>query len=80
MSEWKLIETAPKDGTRVLVYGEEVVMALVWDVYYPSHKAQQGTEEFGWVTFPGQIGVDMSEVSHWQPLPEPPSQPLHTES
>lgn len=61
MSEWQPIETAPKDGTIVLLY----------DGAYPI----AGFFDFGgWI--PADVDLqDMwpqIEVTHWMPLPEPP--------
>ncbi len=60
MSEWQPIETAPKDGTVVLLYcgGKEVVSARHYanDCWTPEHDMAQGVT---WAT-------------HWMPLPAPP--------
>ena len=55
--DWQPIETAPKDGTPVLLYGAELVHPVVrpWT-------ARQGTWN----------GVRPEHVTHWMPVPEPP--------
>ena len=63
--KWQPIETAPKDGTTVLVY----------EGYYKSgdliHTAQYSARQ--WVVLDGMEGDFMLEdPTHWMPLPEPP--------
>jgi hypothetical protein len=69
MTDWRTIETAPKDGTRILVP-------------YPRFKAQNNTNvpdeyEVQIVYWKGN-GWDLGwwklheDPTHWQPLPEPP--------
>ena len=61
-SRWQPIETAPRDGTEVLItHGRTTVVAWWSDI-------------FGWRDW-GDIGWGgMQDVAptHWQPLPEPP--------
>jgi len=69
MSEWQPIETAPKDGTRVILWlKDECFPALAaWIMFCPDD------EEPGWYVFEmGQYGDDFNEITHWMPLPEPP--------
>lgn len=61
MSEWRPIETAPKDGTPVIICtsGGKVFRArwfggAVWSVDGYS------------------VGFETSDVTHWMPLPQPP--------
>lgn len=65
MSEWRPIETAPKDGTRILCGWPNGV----------------GFGSFDWVpwsaTYELGMGHDSDQyntgfVTHWMPLPEPP--------
>ena len=69
MSEWQPIKTAPKDGSKILVYlppREKSDGSGVWDaVYTVSH----------WYA-PGRYWWDhsMSKPTHWMPLPAPPIQ------
>lgn len=73
MTEWQPIETAPKDGTGILVYGlpsdiEGVrftspgVHAAYWDSI-DSAFCLKGASWLG----------PFIKPTHWQPLPEPPS-------
>jgi len=82
MSEWKPIETAPKDGTRVLVHG-------FWDDRAAKHCRGEPYMTIGaWSSFmsggtghhwmyEGCLGdVDADHIcvtfTHWMPLPPPP--------
>lgn len=75
MSDWQPMATAPKDGTRI----------LVWDGHYRMEVADWGERS---VWSDRQIGKGMQwcvgecdgeynsrneiEPTHWMPLPEPP--------
>lgn len=69
MSEWQDIETAPKDGTRILiVVSGSYVMEASWH-----------SDWYGDDTISGFMGANLDEeygsfvqASHWQPLPPPP--------
>lgn len=64
--EWQSIETAPKDGTPVLVLmkepgrldGSRVQVA----VEYPN----------GYALIGGRFAFDCPKPTHWMPLPPPP--------
>jgi len=61
---WLPIETAPRDGTSVLLYDSEEGIGVGHWV--------EGDDEFGvdrfWVAFT----TTCSSPTHWMPLPEPP--------
>ena len=67
-SDWQPIETAPKDGTEILIASDCFVEAAYWegkDSLYP------------WVTLDGQHVTNGRQEgiygpTHWQPLPAPP--------
>ena len=61
---WQPIETAPKDGTEILLWDKEFEAYAVG--YFLKPLAQ-------WTAFPGGIMDDVSP-SHWMPLPEPPEE------
>jgi hypothetical protein len=65
MSEWKPIESAPKDGTEVLLaYPGGIVKSGKWTLfggYYEEHWADGERPRFG------------ADPTHWMPLPPPPS-------
>lgn len=78
MSEWQPIETAPKDGTRVLVYG-----TYQWEDYLDRQQTGAVTayyiaadfwddEDIGWVLISTNPYRDRAQPTHWMPLPEPP--------
>ncbi len=58
---WQPIETAPKDGTQV----------LLWIGGHSEPWAQTGFFEGGyWLD--SYEGIDLSSPTHWMPLPPPP--------
>lgn len=73
MSDWRAIESAPKDGTAILgcCFIESLPhlyapTTIYWAAYHPN-----ATGEMTWRT--SLIGGNkMRGVTHWQPLPEPP--------
>lgn len=71
MSNWQPIETAPKDGTEVLL--AEVHNGTYsciehgsWD--YLETSEWDGVKCYGWLTDMGRI----DEPTHWMPKLEPP--------
>lgn len=72
---WQPIETAPRDGTPVLVYAErfgwEGSPRIVCAVYPKEHYN-------GWIIYGcgptrhGEQVLDSCLPTHWMPLPEPP--------
>lgn len=63
MSKWQKIESAPKDGTVVLAFASEGNMSgpvILWWCQV----------EECWTD---GLGLHYREVTHWMPLPEPPS-------
>lgn len=58
MNEWQPIETAPKDGSKVLI----LELDSVHDAVYLSRKDI-------WVSPDGAYGYD---PTHWMPMPDPP--------
>ena len=71
MAEWQPIETAPKDGTLVLVVGRNglaVQASWEWDGDDPTDW-DDGSWDY-WVNIPG---YGMHVFTHWMPLPEPPN-------
>jgi hypothetical protein len=65
MSEWQPIETAPKDGTDILVWMFGNSMAVV---FYDDNL------DHPWHTMDGPA-YHKEAPTHWMPVPEPPKQP-----
>ena len=67
--EWQPIETAPKDGTDVLVWDGEVRTLSHWgkSAHVPL---------YGWLALvfadPCDLNLLRDQPTHWMPLPEPP--------
>ena len=74
MSEWKPIETAPKDGTRILGWdGCEVVTLDYQPPYrYPEHLEYKEI----WYQESDSGRASVFYPTHWMPLPEPPMEEL----
>jgi hypothetical protein len=70
-SGWRPIETAPKDGTLVILYSpaEEAVCVGVFDhcLWHCAERHQPDNGEFGF------DGFEDATPSHWMPLPEFPA-------
>jgi hypothetical protein len=73
MSEWQPIESVPRDGTPVLLWG--ILWPEIWD------KVDLPASVVGSYDSTGKLGkMDNTEcystwveASHWMPLPPPPS-------
>lgn len=63
--EWQPIETAPKDGTDIIVYCP--TYKAIWPAYYPEDPDYDG---HAWRRFDHAM---IPEPSHWMPLPTPPA-------
>lgn len=60
-NEWQPIETAPKDGTEIVVYVKQIGQMVV---YYDKM----------WTEKSNLLRAKMSfEPTHWMPLPQPPT-------
>ena len=86
MSEWKPIETAPKDGTDVILYGpspdgdrvtvghwtqEEECREQVGDCGGECRCPEYDYHEPFWMSWDGGF-LPEYPCTHWMPLPEPP--------
>ena len=64
MSKWQPIETAPKDGTKILAFDPSLfgICLAIWyqGGWYVSEESQDGS------------GYEDMPISHWMPLPPPP--------
>lgn len=62
MSEWQLIETAPKDGSHILIYSMNgAIVVTKWN----------GVE---WFDVCNCWRSEGKKFSHWMPLPKPPKE------
>jgi len=72
---WQPIETAPKDGTQILIASGRWINKASWD-----DNAQFGNNEGikpGWVIHDCEdyfYSVATDSATHWMPLPHPPSE------
>ncbi len=65
MTDWKPIETAPRDGTFILTWGDDDRGA--GDQYVVSAWSTRGKEWYSPLS-----DAPMEGVTHWMPLPENP--------
>lgn len=68
--EWQPIETAPRDGTHILVATEGTIGLVWWEDYAVELYDGVGWRDHGDMGWGGMIGA---EPTHWMPLPDPPS-------
>lgn len=66
--EWQPIETAPKDGTRVLVAEEDDNESIGVAYWFCGSEDQDA----GWYSSACVDDVTMFYPTHWIPLPQPP--------
>lgn len=71
---WRDIETAPKDGTWILLYAPNLPPQLQESVDLTHWIASWGLsrDDFGWIDQDDRIVVWNEDPTHWQFLPEPP--------
>lgn len=66
---WQPIETAPKNGSEILVRYGETVSVVHWDEDAAEMYDGVGWRDIGDMGWGGTVGL---EPTHWTPLPEPP--------
>lgn len=69
--EWQSIETAPKDGSQLLLGGPGWADVGSWRVDLNGEKDEGWSCE--WVKSWGYEEYAYCKPTHWQPRPEPPS-------
>lgn len=77
MTEWRPIDTAPKDGTRILLFFPQWRCKMLFGHYTDSERREHGKvtdRHQGWHV----EGIFMTlgsdpDPSHWMPLPDPPA-------
>ena len=67
MGEWELIETAPKDGTALILSVE--IRPDDWRIKVGGWRRTKPSIGSGWIIF----GASWTPT-HWMPLPEPPKE------
>lgn len=71
---WRPIETAPKDGTQILVYGIYRDELFNKDTKPSVHVVLYQYDL--WEITGGCIYQSWVDATHWQPLPKPPQEDL----
>lgn len=75
---WQPIETAPKDGTNIMVWAEgfewpEVVRYELYDPEDASEIGMPGYWRYSEELLADVANVEDEAVTHWRPLPAPPA-------
>lgn len=71
-NEWQPIETAPKDGTWILLYKEQELSGIVQvDEWCPSIQTVKWAYD-RWCECSGYSAF--ATPTHWMPLPKPPTE------
>lgn len=78
MTEWRTIDSAPKDGTRIITFH-------LWTTYIQmvgiSYWGSQGMYNApAWHTYSATGAINhIDQPTHWMPLPAPPKTALPTD-
>jgi hypothetical protein len=82
MDEWRPIETAPKDGTEVLVFVDCATVPIIrlafWcdGEFWQDHGYSSQEEETGWWSYENSVSQEKLdgavEPTHWMPAPKRP--------
>ena len=67
---WQPIESAPKDGTRIIGADFELVETMFWT-------ASIWVGGGGWVNDLSRSDTRIFQPTHWRPLPSPPKDAGH---
>lgn len=73
MSEWQPIETAPKDGTPLLIFSPDSIKPNVFICIWTDWTDENDTVIEGNWTDLGNEQEFGATPTHWQPLPDPPA-------
>lgn len=74
MSEWQPIETAPKDGTQILLRVDSVVHQGEWQGPSDGAIYARTKSTFNWFSVSCGSSLYDAAVTHWMPLPQPPKE------
>jgi len=73
---WLPIATAPRDGTRVLIYTPKASRQTVQEAYWATPWEAAPDDQCWWSTPHGPAGrgytILQAAVTYWMPLPAPP--------
>lgn len=83
MSEWRTIDSAPKDGTEIIGvfyyewnYGDVTVYGP-WTIAWDGKKWRSSWDESEVIEYSDWSGTDYKQLdsspTHWMPLPNPPT-------
>ena len=80
--EWQPIETAPRDGSKILIFCNEEIYAAYWDSEFKSEWDDEKDDSFyvgAWtdnaiLSFAYEE-TNSYEPTHWMPLPAAPKPP-----
>jgi len=76
-ASWQPIETAPKDGTQILLYVPVLKRPVRSGHYYQSELYKHGKLESkseGWTIYGDYfVTIDRTPPTHWMALPLPPN-------
>jgi hypothetical protein len=76
LGAWQPIATAPRDGSRVLIYTPEAERQKVQEAYWATPWEGAPDHQCWWSTPPGPAGrgytILQQAVTHWMPLPVEP--------
>ena len=67
-AKWQPVETAPKDGTRVLLFHHYPVIGGWRNLWYK----QGGKDMYAWVCTEDHKQTALLGVTHWMPIPDDP--------
>jgi len=73
MTEWQPIETAPKDGTDIIVMYIDIATQFVRIAFWLDYEWDPSIN--GWWTYDcgeDELMAPIYAPTHWMPLPEPP--------
>lgn len=72
MDEWQPIETAPKDGTFILLgWAGKDIVAMARYAFCDHPRNSEGR---GWIAWIDTLGLtNVGHMTHWMPLPAPPT-------
>jgi len=79
MSEWQPIETAPRDGSEVLLYRplayktHDPIVTIRKSTHFPQHRWPATVPEGCAIDGPGAYTEGACYATHWMPLPAAPT-------